>query len=149
MTAHSFDHLDTASHSTDRVVLAGVDVAPLSVTLDLHGKDGAGRDTVGPIARRKMAGTLEVDRKSGAVVVNAELAATSRVWAAGDVACFPSQAHGGRRLVLRSADHAYHSGKLAGDNMAASAATAVNEMGAVGASGCGCLLYTSPSPRDS
>lgn len=118
MTAHSFDHLDTATHSTDRVVLAGVDVAPLSVTLDLHGKDAAGRDTVGPIARRKRAGTLDVDRKGGAVMVNAELAATSRVWAAGDVACFPSQAHGGRRLVLRSADHAHHSGKLAGENMA-------------------------------
>ncbi|CAN0536059.1 unnamed protein product, partial [Scytosiphon promiscuus] len=88
MTAHSFDHLDTATHSTDRVVLAGVDVAPLSVTLDLHGKDADGRDTVGPIARRKRAGTLDVDRKGGAVMVHAELAATSRVWAAGDVACF-------------------------------------------------------------
>lgn len=136
MTAHSFDHLDTATHTTDRVVLAGVDVAPLSVTLDLHGKDSSGRDTTaGPIARRKKAGTLEVDRRRGAVVVNAELAATSRVWAAGDVACFPSQAHGGRRLVLRSADHAYHSGKLAGDNMAAAGVSA--QEGAEGGGGGG------------
>ncbi|CAN0431284.1 unnamed protein product, partial [Ectocarpus sp. 13 AM-2016] len=61
---------------------------------------------------------LEVDRRRGAVVVNAELAASSRVWVAGDAACFPSPAHGGRRLVIRSADHALHSGRLAGENMA-------------------------------
>ncbi|CAM9701740.1 unnamed protein product, partial [Laminaria digitata] len=137
MTAHSFDHLDTATHSTDRVILAGVDVAPLSVTLDLHGKDNAGHDILGPIARNKRAGTLEVDKKGGAVVVNAELAATSRVWAAGDVACFPSQAHGGRRLVLRSADHAYHSGKLAGENMAVGSTSATVQKVVLGASGCG------------
>eukprot|EP00903_Cladosiphon_okamuranus_P009619 g9155.t1 len=118
MTAHSFDHLDTATHSTDRIVLAGVDVAPLDVNLDLSGgeRGGAG-DRFG-----RRAGALEVDRRRGAVVVNAELAASSRVWVAGDAACFPSQAHGGRRLVIRSADHAHHSGRVAGENMAAAAA---------------------------
>lgn len=59
------------------------------------------------------------------MVVNGELAASSRVWVAGDAACFPSQAHGGRRLVIRSADHAHHSGRLAGENMAAASAAAV------------------------
>ncbi|CAN0078154.1 unnamed protein product [Ectocarpus sp. 4 AP-2014] len=114
MTAHSFDHLDTATHSTDTVVLAGVDVAPLDVFLDLHGTDrGGSGDRFG-----RKAAALEVDRSRGAVVVNAELAASSRVWVAGDAACFPSQAHGGRRLVIRSADHALHSGRLAGENMA-------------------------------
>lgn len=124
MTAHSFDHLDTALHSADRVVLAGVDVAPLQVTLDLHGKEESGSNNQGEsgaVARRKKAGTLEVDSRRGAVVVNAELAASSRVWAAGDVACFPSQADGGRRVVLRSVDHAHHSGRIAGENMAAAA----------------------------
>lgn len=94
------------------------DVAPLDVTLDLSGGDhGAAGDRFG-----KRAGALEVDRRRGAVVVNAELAASSRVWVAGDAACFPSQAHGGRRLVIRSADHAHHSGRVAGENMAAAAA---------------------------
>lgn len=96
------------------------DVAPLDVTLDLSGGDrGGAGDRFG-----KRAGALEVDRRRGAVVVNAELAASSRVWVAGDAACFPSQAHGGRRLVLRSADHAHHSGRVAGENMAAAAAAA-------------------------
>lgn len=126
MTAHSFDHLDTAIHSADRVVLAGADVAPLSVTVDLHGRASVNADgeREGAVARRKRAGTLEVDARRGAVVVNAELAASSRVWAAGDVACFPSQLHGGRRLVLRSVDHAHHSGQVAGENMGAAGAAA-------------------------
>ncbi|CAN0313173.1 unnamed protein product [Ectocarpus sp. 6 AP-2014] len=125
MTAHSFDHLDTATHSTDTVVLAGVDVAPLDVTLDLHGTDrGGSGDRFG-----RKAAALEVDRRRGAVVVNAELAASSRVWVAGDAACFPSQAHGGRRLVIRSADHALHSGRLAGENMAAASGAARDGVG--------------------
>ncbi|CAN0223880.1 unnamed protein product, partial [Ectocarpus fasciculatus] len=93
------------------------DVAPLDVTLDLHGTDrGGSGDRFG-----RKAAALEVDRRRGAVVVNAELAASSRVWVAGDAACFPSPAHGGRRLVIRSADHALHSGRLAGENMAVAA----------------------------
>ena len=120
LTAHSFDHLDTSMHSTDRVVLAGLDVAPLGVTLDLAagGVDGIDAAVEGG---GKGAGTLEVDPLRGAVVVNAELAASSRVWCAGDVACYPSEAHGGSRRVLRTADHAHHSGKVAGGNMAAAA----------------------------
>ncbi|CAM9248189.1 unnamed protein product [Scytosiphon promiscuus] len=94
MTAHSFDHLDTATHSTDRVVLAGVDVAPLDVSLDLSGINRGGSGD----RFNKRAAALEVDRRRGAVIVNAELAASSRVWVAGDLACFPSQVHGGRRL---------------------------------------------------
>ncbi|CAM9351720.1 unnamed protein product, partial [Ectocarpus sp. 8 AP-2014] len=126
MTAHSFDHLDTATHSTDTVVLAGVDVAPLDVTLNLHGTDrGGSGDRFG-----RKAAALEVDRRRGAVVVNAELAASSRVWVAGDAACFPSQAHGGQRLVIRSADHALHSGRLAGENMAVASGAAGDGVGA-------------------
>lgn len=134
MTAHSFDHLDTAIHSTDRVVLAGVDVAPLELSVDLHAKSDAnarnesgsgGGNASSTIARRKNPVTVEVDTRRGAVVVNAELAASSRVWAAGDAACYPSQTQRGRRLVVRSADHAHHSGMVAGENMAASEAAAV------------------------
>lgn len=131
LTSHSFDHLDTATHSTDRLVLAGVDVASVSASLTLDGQASPG----GGAAKRKRAGTLEVDARRGAVVVNAELAASSRVWVAGDMACFPSQAHGGKRLVLRSVDHAHHSGKLAGENMAAAsrvAGTAVKTVGGRG-----------------
>ena len=104
-------------------------MAPLDVTLDLSGGDRGGEgDRFG-----KRAGALEVDRRRGAVVVNAELAASSRVWVAGDAACFPSQAHGGRRLVIRSADHAHHSGRVAGENMAAAAAAAAGGWTAGGA----------------
>lgn len=131
LTSHSFDHLDTATHSTDRVVLAGVDVAPVTASLAIHGAASGGG---GSVNRKRAAATLEVDARRGAVVVNAELAASSRVWVAGDMACFPSQAHGGKRLVLRSVDHAHHSGKVAGENMAAAvvsrvADTAVDEEG--------------------
>lgn len=131
LTSHSFDHLDTATHSTDRLVLAGVDVAPVTSSLALDGQASRG----GGAAKRKRAGTLEVDARRGAVVVNAELAASSRVWVAGDMACFPSQAHGGKRLVVRSVDHAHHSGKLAGENMAAASRvtdTAVETVGGRG-----------------
>lgn len=132
LTSHSFDHLDTATHSTDRLVLAGVDVAPVTASLALDGQ--ASRS--GGAAKRKRAGTLEVDARRGAVVVNAELAASSRVWVAGDMACFPSRVHGGKRLVSRSVDHAHHSGKLAGENMAAAvsrvAGTAVETVGGQG-----------------
>lgn len=129
-TCHSFDGLETASHSTDRVILAGLDVAPISSVLqivgegEMTGREGTTRGVrVDPAARRgkQALGALEVDARRGAVVVNSELAASSRVWAAGDVACFPSYVHGGRRMVLRTADHAHHSGLVAGHNMAASA----------------------------
>lgn len=119
MTCHSFDHLDTATHTADRVILAGLDVAPLSSSLDIV------RDApvIAVLGRRKRRGpgALEEDTRRGAVVVNAELAASSRVWAAGDAACFPSSAHEGKRVVLRTVDHAHHSGLVAGHNMAASA----------------------------
>lgn len=109
------------------------DVAPLDVSLDLSGLNRGGSGD----RFNKRAAALEVDRRRGAVVVNAELAASSRVWVAGDLACFPSQVHGGRRLVLRSADHAHHSGRLAGENMAAAAAAGAERKGgpAVGVEG--------------
>ncbi|CAM9242694.1 unnamed protein product, partial [Discosporangium mesarthrocarpum] len=97
LTTHSFDHLDTSMHTTDNVVVAGLDQAPLSSSLGLTGG-------------------LEMDR-NGAVMVNSELMASSRVWVAGDAASFPSSVLG--RSVARSADHAHHSGLVAGHNMAA------------------------------
>lgn len=101
-------------------------MAPLDVTLDLSGGNQSSGERHGNNSNNNSAaaGALEVDRKRGAVVVNGELAASSRVWVAGDAACFPSPVHGGQRLVLRSADHAHHSGRLAGANMAAAAAEA-------------------------
>ncbi len=103
----------------------------MDVTLDLSGGSRGGPDD----RFRRRAGALEVDRGRGAVVVNAELAASSRVWVAGDAACFPSQAHGGRRLVIRSADHAHHSGRLAGENMAAAASAGGGGKGVRGGAG--------------
>lgn len=142
MTSPTFDPLETAHHAADRVVLAGLDVAPLTTMLQILGDDGGcdardgggsgendgGIDSSADLRRGKPGSRrLEVDRRRGALVVNAELAASSRVWAAGDVACFPSQAHGGRKVVVRTADHAHHSGLVAGYNMAASALDAVGE----------------------
>lgn len=106
----------------------------MDVTLDLSGGENRSGGRSGNkynSGNTAAAGALEVDRMSGAVVVNGELAASSRVWVAGDAACFPSPVHGGQRLVLRSADHAHHSGKVAGENMAAAAAEATgSESGA-------------------
>lgn len=137
MTSPTYDPLETAHQAADRVVLAGLDVAPLSAMLQILGDDtgdargdgggGGAGSSAGSCQRKPGSGTLELDSRRGAVVVNAELAASSRVWAAGDVACFPSQAHGGRKVVVRSADHAHHSGLIAGYNMAASALDAVAE----------------------
>ena len=47
-----------------------------------------------------------------AIVVNHELMASSSVLVAGDAAYFPSIDLG--RMTVRSADHAYHSGWVAG-----------------------------------
>lgn len=145
ITAHWSDSRDTAMHTTDRVVLAGADVAPLSLTLDLPGKDEPSLDAAAtPIAGRKKAGTLEVDAETGAVVVNDELAATSCIWVAGDMAYFPSRAHGGKRLVLHSEDHAFHSGTLAGTNMAVAAMQTMTAGGG-GAVGAGRMYRHSPA----
>ncbi|CAM9394642.1 unnamed protein product, partial [Choristocarpus tenellus] len=97
MTSQTYDHLDTAMHCTDHVILAGLDSAPISSLVELQGG-------------------FETDDQSGAIFVNSELMATSRVWVAGDAANFPSPLLG--RRVVRSADHAHHSGLIAGRNMA-------------------------------
>lgn len=47
-----------------------------------------------------------------AVVVNHELMASSSVFVAGDAAYFPCRALG--RMAVRSVDHSYHSGRIAG-----------------------------------
>lgn len=112
----------------------------MDVTLDLSGGyNGRGErfDNNNNINNHNDDAALEVDRNRGAVVVNGELAASSRVWVAGDAACFPSPVHGGQRLVLRSADHAHHSGKVAGENMAAAAAAAEVASGAKAEAGAG------------
>ncbi len=60
---------------------------------------------------------LEVDGRTGGIVVSHELQASSSVFVAGDAAFFPCTELG-KRLTVRSADHAYHSGWTAGMNMA-------------------------------
>jgi apoptosis-inducing factor 1 len=58
---------------------------------------------------------LEIDKKLGGFVVNAELEARTNLYAAGDVACFYDPRLGRRRVEHH--DHAVVSGRLAGDNM--------------------------------
>lgn len=60
---------------------------------------------------------LETHAALGGLLVNAELAARSDVYAAGDVACFYDVVLGRRRVEHH--DHAVVSGRLAGENMAA------------------------------
>lgn len=61
---------------------------------------------------------LEVDKKFGGLVVNAELEARTNLYAAGDVACFYDPRLGRRRVEHH--DHAVVSGRLAGENMVGS-----------------------------
>ncbi|CAF4764680.1 unnamed protein product [Pieris macdunnoughi] len=68
------------------------------------------------VERLAGASRLETHPKLGGLVVNAELAARSGLWAAGDSACFYDEALGRRRLDRH--DHAVASGRLAGENMA-------------------------------
>ncbi len=58
---------------------------------------------------------LEIDEKNGGIVVNCELEARSGVFAAGDVASFPDQALGRRRV--EHYNHAASTGRTAGKNM--------------------------------
>ncbi|XP_022126208.2 apoptosis-inducing factor 1, mitochondrial [Pieris rapae] len=68
------------------------------------------------VERLASASRLETHPTLGGLVVNAELAARSGLWAAGDSACYYDAALGRRRLDRH--DHAVASGRLAGENMA-------------------------------
>ena len=59
---------------------------------------------------------LEIDKRCGGVMVNAEMMARSDVYVAGDTASYPDKILGRRRM--QSYDHSYHSGVLAAMNMA-------------------------------
>eukprot|EP01097_Dermamoeba_algensis_P004279 TRINITY_DN2822_c0_g1_i1.p1 TRINITY_DN2822_c0_g1~~TRINITY_DN2822_c0_g1_i1.p1 ORF type:complete len:636 (-),score=153.19 TRINITY_DN2822_c0_g1_i1:87-1994(-) len=59
---------------------------------------------------------LEVDNINGGIVANAELAAASDVYVAGDVLSFYEGRFNTRRR-MESYDHALHSGRVAGKNM--------------------------------
>ncbi|XP_057318831.1 putative apoptosis-inducing factor 1, mitochondrial [Microplitis mediator] len=73
--------------------------------------------TVGAEANTELAATsgLEVDKKMGGFLVNAELEARKDVWVAGDAASFYDVRLGRRRVEHH--DHAVVSGRLAGENM--------------------------------
>ncbi|XP_067940065.1 apoptosis-inducing factor 1, mitochondrial-like [Watersipora subatra] len=62
---------------------------------------------------------LEVHKKLGGFLVNAELEAATDIWVAGDAACFYDVKLGRRRVEHH--DHAVVSGRLAGENMAGAA----------------------------
>ncbi|CAN0432323.1 unnamed protein product, partial [Phaeothamnion confervicola] len=124
--ARAYDFLETSQFSADRVFVAGLDAAPLTSLFrnnDSSGAAGSGGD-FGKSCECSSSGDrspdetscvgLEIDGVNGGVVVNAELMASSRVWCAGDAASVPGPLG---RAVHRSADHAYHSGVVAGLNM--------------------------------
>lgn len=58
---------------------------------------------------------LEIDPELGGYRVNAELAAASNIWVAGDASCFYDIKLGRRRVEHH--DHAVVTGRLAGENM--------------------------------
>ncbi|XP_039748325.1 apoptosis-inducing factor 1, mitochondrial-like isoform X2 [Pararge aegeria] len=122
-----------AEHAARRLAAAGVQLRPRAELAGaaLHGADVALRladgreeraqlvvECVGsePAAELAPGAGLELHEALGGVLVNAELAARSHVWAAGDVACFYDAALGRRRVEHH--DHAVVSGRLAGENMA-------------------------------
>ncbi|CAH3999652.1 putative apoptosis-inducing factor 1, mitochondrial isoform X2 [Pieris brassicae] len=97
--------------SGDRVLLATADGGTLEVDAVV---ECAGTEP--DVERLAGASRLETHPTLGGLVVNAELAARSGLWAAGDSACFYDVSLGRRRLDLH--DHAVASGRLAGENMA-------------------------------
>ncbi|EWM21574.1 apoptosis inducing factor [Nannochloropsis gaditana] len=93
-----FASLDSTALLTDHVVVGGSSSQGRLPTFDFEGHP------------------LEADAKTGAIVVSHELQASSSVFVAGDAAHFPCTDLG-KRVNVRSADHAYHSGWVAGMNM--------------------------------
>lgn len=93
-----FASLDSTALLTDQVVVGGSSAQGRLPVLRFEGHP------------------LEVDERTGGLVVSHELQASSSVFVAGDAAFFPCTDMG-KRVMVRSADHAYHSGWVAGMNM--------------------------------
>lgn len=119
--------------TTERIRDVGVDVQPNSQITDVEIYNGNqlrlklsnGKSVVVDnviqavgsepnVSLAKEAG-LELDKKNGGFVVNAELEARTNLYAAGDAACFYDPKLGRRRVEHH--DHAVVSGRLAGENM--------------------------------
>ncbi|CAH0746826.1 unnamed protein product [Diatraea saccharalis] len=92
-----------------RLELAGGRALSADLVVECVGSEADGR-----LAR---ASGLETCEALGGLLVNAELQARARVYAAGDAACFHDVALGRRRVEHH--DHAVASGRRAGENMAA------------------------------
>lgn len=119
--------------TTERIREVGVDVQPNTQIVDVEIYEGNqlklklkdGRSiivdnviqAVGSAPNVSLAkdAKLEIDSKLGGILVNAELAARTNLYAAGDVACFYDPKLGRRRVEHH--DHAVVSGRLAGENM--------------------------------
>jgi len=93
-----FASLDSTALLTDQVVVGGSSAQGRLPVLRFEGHP------------------LEMDERTGGLVVSHELQASSSVFVAGDAASFPCTDMG-KRVTVRSADHAYHSGWVAGMNM--------------------------------
>ncbi|XP_078323336.1 apoptosis-inducing factor 1, mitochondrial-like isoform X2 [Crassostrea virginica] len=122
-----------SKHTTEKVQESGVDVltsqtvtdaqfnADQQVELTLDNGNKISVDNVvvcvglEPNVDLAKTSNLEVDEKHGGFRVNAELEAMSGLWVAGDVSCFYDIKLGRRRIEHHN--HAWVSGKLAGENM--------------------------------
>jgi len=76
---------------------------------------------------------LEIDTKCGGVMVNSELMARTDIYVAGDTASYPDRVLGRRRM--QSFDHSFHSGLLAGANMALTQRKAYNHLPVITSAG--------------
>ncbi|XP_048779085.2 apoptosis-inducing factor 1, mitochondrial-like [Ostrea edulis] len=125
-----------SKHTTDKVRESGVNVMTsqsvtearyndnqVELTLDNGSKVSVDNVVVSvglePNVELAKTSNLEVDEKHGGFRVNAELEAMSDVWVAGDVSCFYDIKLGRRRIEHHN--HAWVSGKLAGENMTGAA----------------------------